>query len=65
MTDNPEEVFEYLSIKDKPDLQQEYQQQDQEILNYIQENPLVKQHIEEKIGKHIEEIFKYLMDKNN
>lgn len=43
--------------------QVEYSNRDKDTLKYINSNPLVKKHIEEKIGKSIDEIFKGVINK--
>ncbi|MEH7076976.1 hypothetical protein [Neobacillus drentensis] len=37
---------------------EEYAERDREVLKYLEENPLVKQHIEEKLGKDINSMFR-------
>ena len=43
--------------------QVEYSNRDKDTLKYINSNPLIKKHIEEKIGKSIDEIFKGVINK--
>lgn len=39
-------------------ISEEYAERDREILKYLKQNPLVKQHVEEKLGKDINSIFR-------
>lgn len=54
--------------EEEDDIQLEYLQRDRQTLNYLKENPYIKKHIEEKVGKKVEDIFniaKEYMDKND
>lgn len=54
--------------EEEDDIHLEYLQRDRQTLNYLKENPYIKKHIEEKVGKRVEDIFNIAeeyMDKNN